>query len=284
MSSIRAALGRTFRPLATVVAGTALLVACSNTTPGPSGVATAASRAPVASQAGPAASAPPTSLRVAPSAPCSPGRTGTVCIAPGRYVLDDGLSPGIVTIDVPAGWFEWDPGGGSEGLLVDRGSDAPNGSGWGLLFTPIGNVSRDPCDAKKGSLPSNATAGDVVAVMARWPGFTATTTPRPVAIGGVAGEMIGLTYTNDPLKCSVATIWTTPSGTPIDAYPMVADPSRPAQFRILDVRGSLLAIRTTDYPELSPFEIEQGVRADPNRHVADELALRAMVNSIQFTP
>jgi len=53
---------------------------------------------------------------------------------------------------------------------------------------------------------------------------------------------------------------------------------------ILDVNGTLLGIRTTDYPEASPFESEQGVRPDPTRHVADQVQLRAMVNSIRITP
>jgi hypothetical protein len=223
------------------------------------------------------------SLRVAPGAPCHPGGTGTNCIAPGRYVLDAGLIPGTITLDVQPGWFEWDPGGGSEGLLVDRGSDAPDGSGWGLLFTPIGNVSVDPCDAQKGLLRSTATVDDVVAAIGSWPGFTTTTRPESISIDGFSGKLIELTSAKDPSRCA-GSIWTTPSGTPIDAYPMVATPSRPAQFRILDVNGKLLGIRTTDYPDVSPFESEQGVRPDPKRHVDDQEQLRAMVSSIQITP
>ena len=49
-----------------------------------------------------------------------------------------------------------------------------------------------------------------------------------------------------------------------------------------DVNGQLVGIRTTDYPDISPFEAEQGVKADPKRHVADQVALRAMVDSIEI--
>jgi hypothetical protein len=223
------------------------------------------------------------SLRVAPGAPCRPGGSGTECIEPGRYVLDAGLVPGTVTIDVPAGWFEWDVGGGSEGLLVDGGTDAPDGSGWGLLFAPIGQVPLDPCDPKKGSLPSSATVDDVVTAMDRWPGFTLSGRPAPIAIDEFSGKRIELRFTGKPIDCPVSAVLRTPLGAAIDAYPMVADPSRPAQFWILDLNGTLLAIRTTDYPDVSPFEAEQGVRPNPKRHAADQLALQAMLDSIKIT-
>ena len=238
--------------------------------------------APASSAAAPAGSAAPLSLRVAPGAPCHGDGVGTSCIAPGRYALDDPLIRGTITFDVPAGWFEWDPGSGSEGVLVDGGADAPGGSGWGLLFAPIGQVPHDPCDAKKGSLPSSASVDEVVTAMDSWPGFSATGRPHPITIDGFSGQAIELAFTKKAASCSNSYIWTTPSGGPIDAYPMVAEPSRPAQFRILDVNGQLLGIRTTDYPDISPFEAEQGVKADPKRHVADQVALRAMVDSIEI--
>jgi len=284
---------RPVRGLATLVAATALLIAaCGSATPSPSGPASA-SGAPAASPAGPgasagsgratpAASASILSLRVAPSAPCQPGGTGDSCIAPGRYELDESLVPGTATIDVPTGWFEWEPGGGSEGLLADGGADAPSGSGWGLLIMGIGRVNLDPCDSTKGSLRGSPTVDDVLHTMASWPGFKATA-PTSVTVGGVPGELIQLTYTGNLSSCIAPTIWTTSSATPIDGYPMVATPSRPAKFLIMNVKGTLLAIRMTDYLEPSPFEIEQGVAQNPTRHQADQPKLQAMLESIQFT-
>jgi hypothetical protein len=284
---------RPVRGLATLVAATALLVvACGSATPSPSSP-TSGSGAPAASPAAPAgsagsgratpaASASILSLRVAPGAPCQPGGTGDSCIAPGRYELDAGLVPGTATIDVPAGWFEWEPGGGSEGLLVDGGTDAPNGSGWGLLIMSIGRVSLDPCDSAKGSLRGTPTVDEMLLTMASWPGFKATA-PTSVTVGGMPGQLIQLTYVGKPSSCIAPAVWTTSSATPIDGYPMVATPSRPAKFVIMNVKGTLLAIRITDYLEPSPFEIEQGVAQNPTRHKADQPKLQAMLDSIRFT-
>ena len=283
MSLLLAARVRTTRTLVTLAFATSMLAACSNATSSPSTVATVPSAAPTTVQsAGPVGSPPLTGLRVAPSAPCEPGGTGSACIAPGRYSLDASLAPRTISLDVPAGWFEWDPGGGSEGLLVNGGADATDGSGWGLLFAPIGEVPMDPCDKGKGA-GSSATAEDVVRTMASWPGFNATT-PEAISVDGFQGKLIELRFTKNVESCSPSWVWTTPSSTPIDTYPMVSDPSRPAQFRILNVNGTLLGIRTTDYPDASPFETEQGVRPDPKRHIDDQVQLRAMVESIRITP
>ena len=60
--------------------------------------------------------------------------------------------------------------------------------------------------------------------------------------------------------------------------------TRPTQFRILEVGDQLLIIRTTDYPQQAPFEEEQGVTSDPTRHVDDQRALHAILDSIRFAP
>jgi hypothetical protein len=120
--------------------------------------------------------------------------------------------------------------------------------------------------------------------MARWPGFGTLGAAESIAIDGYSGKLIGLAYTRKASSCPISALWLTPSGVEMDSYPMVENPSRPAQFRILDVGGKLLGIRTTDYPEPSPFEIEQGVTPDPHRHVQDQTALRSIVESIQITP
>jgi hypothetical protein len=119
--------------------------------------------------------------------------------------------------------------------------------------------------------------------MAKWPGFKVLGAPESITIDGFSGKLIGLAFTKKATSCPTSSIWLTPSGTEIDSYPMVGDPSRPAQFRILDVNGQLLGIRTTDYPEVSPVEADQGVKPDPTRHAADQLALRKIVASIETT-
>jgi hypothetical protein len=300
MALLRPGLVGTTRRLASVVAAATLLTACSNATPSPAVATTAPSAAAAADAstapslapslapsavATPVPSAGPTPLRVAQDVSCAPRSAAEDhCVPAGRYTLDEPLAGETLTIDVPSGWFEWDLGGGSEGLLVAGGADAPGGSGWGILFAPIGQVPRDPCDANKGYLPASATVDDVVGAMAKWPGFKALGTPGSITIDGYSGKLIGLAYTKKAGTCPSSALWLTPSGAEMDSYPMIDDPSRPAQFRILDVGGKLLGIRTTDYPEPSPFELEQGVARDPHRHVQDQTALRSIVESIQIVP
>jgi hypothetical protein len=54
------------------------------------------------------------------------------------------------------------------------------------------------------------------------------------------------------------------------------------QFRILDVGGEILAIRISDFPQPSPFEVRQGIAPDPGRHRAEQQTLRDIVASIRF--
>ena len=97
--------------------------------------------------------------------------------------------------------------------------------------------------------------------------------------------MVELSFTGDTAHCPSGQLWTTPSGMAVDAYPMVGDPTtRPAQLSVFEVGGKLLIIRATDYAGPSPFEVSQGVKNDPTRHAADQLALRSMLSSIRFAP
>ena len=58
--------------------------------------------------------------RQRPTSPCAPADTGKSCLAPGTYQLSGGRGdwPVTVTIDVPAGWFEWGAGAGWDAVLV----------------------------------------------------------------------------------------------------------------------------------------------------------------------
>jgi len=227
-----------------------------------------------------------TSLRAAPVGPCVIVRAGFDCTAPGTYRLDADVVPVPAAIDVPRGWIEWDVGPGTAGVLVDSGTDAPNGSGWGILFSSFGRIRADPCNPAAGFANKDTinTPARVVQVMERWPGFQVST-PQPISIGGYSGFLVEVTSAKGVGECPTASVWETAAGSAIDGYPMAAQLTpRPAQFRILAIAGSLLIIRTTDFPEESPFEDSQGVAANPTRHAADQPALQAILDSLRFAP
>ncbi len=228
--------------------------------------------------------APPMPLSNAPQAACYPGGTPG-CLAPGTYRLTSSTWPAQVTVDVPAGWFQWLPASDFEGVLVDSGPDAPNGSGWGLMFFAVGAVSADPCDPAKGTIKpaQTSTVDGLVAVMTKWPGFKATA-PTPITVDGFSGKLIELTSTLTTATCPSPVLWTTPQGYDLDAYPVVTADKTPhtGRYRIVDVNGTLLVIRTTDFPETAPNEAAQGVALDPTRHASDQVELHQMVDSIRI--
>lgn len=215
-------------------------------------------------------------------APCYEGGEA-VCIAAGTYALNPTTIPGRITVTVPEGWFPFEPGAGAMGLLVDSGADAPGGSGWGPMIAAVKDVRRDPC-ATDGAVFDSAdvdTPAEVAAAMATWPGF-AVTEPEVVTFAGMPGVQVDVTATKDLGACPNPATWSTPL-TWIDGYPMVGGPTpQPATFRILDVGGSLLIIRTPASIGPSPYEAEQGVAADPERHADDLVEMNAILDSIRF--
>src|SRR4051812_43164091 len=96
--------------------------------PLPSPSATLTPTAPAGASDAPVSSG--TELNNAQYRSCGRGGPPISCITAGTYRLGNQLLRTAVTIDVPKGWFEWDPGTGTEGLLVDR-PDAAQGTGWG---------------------------------------------------------------------------------------------------------------------------------------------------------
>lgn len=226
-------------------------------------------------------------LRSARPVPCYPEATRNDCIAPGRYTLTGTVWPAAISFDVPVGWFTYFPGAGHEGVLVDSGPDAPDGSGWGVMFSVVGEVRRDPCDVDAGTFAPDEvdSAAELAAAIAAWPGFEATS-PVEVTVDGTSGLLVEATSTRTDADCSRQTIWLTPGFTPVDAYPMVGAPDvrRPAVFRILEVGDGLLVIRTTEFGDRSPHEAGQGVEPDASRHAADLVELQAIVDSIQLEP
>jgi hypothetical protein len=207
-------------------------------------------------------------------------------LALGTYRLSGDVWPGEITLDVPAGWFEWLPytdHDAYDALLVDAGTG--NGSGWGLEFNLVGAVAKDPCDPAKGTYrrADTSTVNGLVAAMTRWPGFKATAPVRTV-VGGYSGQLVELTSTRTDTDCPNGSVWTIPQGGTVNAYPMVGSRGpapRPGTFRIVDVRGTLLVIRTTDFPDTSPNELAQGIADDPTRHAADLVAMHRILDSIR---
>ncbi len=226
-------------------------------------------------------------LSSALSAACYPEATRRDCIAPGTYSLTGTIWPAEISLDVPAGWFTYFPGAGYEGVLVDSGPDAPEGSGWGVMFSVIGSVSRDPCNDDAGTYAPEKvdTALELAAAIAAWPGFESSE-PVEVTVAGSSGLLVEVTSARAEADCPGQVIWLTPASTPVEAYPMVGAPDvrRAATFRILEVGDQLLAIRTTEFGDISPHEANQGVAPDPSRHEADLVELQAILDSIRIEP
>lgn len=226
----------------------------------------------------------PVPIEQAVLAPCYEGGDGGGCIAPGTYALPSTI-PGRITFTVPEGWFPFEPGAGAAALIVDSGPDAPGGSGWGAMISSVVDVRRDAC-AVDGAVFDPAevdTPAKVAAAMGTWPGF-AVTDPVAITFAGASGVQVDVSATKDLGTCSTPATWSTADGTWIDGYPMVSDAStsEPATFRILDVDGELLIIRTPASIGTSPYEAGQGVAADPERHAADLIEMEAILDSIRL--
>lgn len=233
----------------------------------------------------PAATASPLVLLFnAPLETCP--ETDGECLAPGRYAFGAGW-PGDMSVAVPEGWFDFHPGGGSASFLVDR-SPAANGSGWGIVMSKVGTVSRNPCDPEASfySAPLVDTPGKLAAAMADWPGFEVSS-PEAITIAGRAGVQLEISSTLKTADCRSPVLWITPNGTSMDAYPMITDQDvaggYPAEYRIVDVDGSLVAIMTPGLTQTSPFEEQQGIARDPDRHAADAVEMQAILDSIEIS-
>jgi hypothetical protein len=269
---------------AAVVVAVALGVVFINRNDDQSGAAgvPAASPTPVES---PAASAALIELPNANQVSC-PGITGApLCIEPGRYQLGDSeIWPAVVSFDVPENWWYFDNGNGSAGLLVQT-DDVQNGSGWGIIFNTIGEVSRDPCDRSAGRFAPDEvdTASEFAAAVAAWPGFETT---DPVAISDLGYPGVEITVTSAPQNedCVGSEMFKTASSASIDTYPMVnaQNRSHATQFRIFETEQGLLLVAAMNFPEPSPHEENNGIPFDPERHVDHQVEMDAILDSIRI--
>jgi hypothetical protein len=109
--------------------------------------------------------------------------------------------------------------------------------------------------------------------------------PAPTVVSGYSGQLVELTSTRTETDCPSGSVWTIPQGKSVNAYPMVGarGKARAGTFRIVDVDGTLLVIRTTGFPDTSPNELAQGIPDDPTRHAADQVAMQQILDSIKIT-
>ena len=210
----------------------------------------------------------------APMAPCSISATGApACIKPGTYTLSspadwpshDQLrrARGLVGLVAPASSFD--------GVLVDaRASSARGRLGLGRhvhdgrrrLPRPVRSDGPDVRVTAMSTRPRSS--------LPRWRRGPGSMRRPPCRSRSMAptGVLVELTSTKTPqaVPGREASSGRPGGGTLVDPYPTVgADGQRrPGQFRILDVGGKLLVIRTTDFPDPSPFEVDQGCGARPD--------------------
>jgi hypothetical protein len=234
---------------------------------------------------GPTASGEDPTLQNAPAASC-PGITDRLlCLEPGTYQLGStALWPAVVTFDVPENWWYYEGSTALVGVLVQT-EDAVDGSGWGVTFSTVGTVSRDPCRRSAGKIAPDEvdTASELAAAMTAWPGFEATLS-RPVY--GQAYPGVAITLLSGPRAedCPDNLMFTTAASGPVDAYPLVNQQGRPheTEFRIFEIEGELLVVAAMNFPETSPFEEDNGVPFDPTRHVEHQVEMDAILDSIEL--
>ena len=242
----------------------------------------AASPSPEPTQA--ATSPSPAGLIRIYQAPLVPCGDPAGCLAPGTYLLDPFDVPGDLSLEVPEGWWPYRDGGGATGLLVDGGPEAPSGSGWGIMVSPVADVRKDPCDASAGMFPPDEvdTPQELAEAFASWPAFEVVAS-EAINIGGVTGVKVVL-ETRESLGTCSAQLWQTGHSHYVDAYPLgKADPGEySVTFHILDVDPELVVVRSTDSAQTSPWELSQGVEPDPDRHAEHVTQQRAIIDSIRF--
>ena len=256
---------------------------------GPSTTPSESPRPAISPSVGPSAAASipagPTMLALGTLVPCDGGDTGKGCLAPGTYQLTGGpdVWPATVTVDLPAGWFEYLGGTGWDAVLVNGGADMNyGGSGWGVGFTTVGDVYRDACDPSKGKIPAAQvnTPQKLADAIAAWPGFTETA-PHPITVDGHAGLELTLSRTTEKTGCS-GDSWRTASNEAVDGYPFASGPKYRTIIRIIDTGRGLLTMRAMDFPDTSPFELSGGVAQSATRHAADRPELHAILDSVRI--
>ena len=209
-------------------------------------------------------------------------------IPPGEYYLDLPVYPARIEFEVPDGWFYFSDMNSTTDstvhtLVVDSlDTGAANGSAWGISFTVIDDVQVDPCDTNAGTMDASVTesADSLAEAFSSWPGFPPTSV-EDVTVSGFSGKRVEIT--RDEGACDSSVMFTTPSFYQFGAQFSSSEPVV-NQFTLLDVEGSVLVIWTTDYPGTSEFEEDGGAPPDPQAHVADQVELHDILDSIVLQP
>lgn len=197
----------------------------------------------------------------------------------GDYYLDISAYPGRIDVSVPEGWRYFFSGTTPQAsdlhaILVDsQDIAAPNLSEWGTAFSVLNKVQVDPCNPAAGTMDPSVTesAETLATAIESWTDLS----PKvdDVTVGGLPGKRIELSSTCE------AKLFDSPYGFVFNIHP-VANP----QFTFLDVGGSVLVIWTTDFPQTTQNEVDNGVAPDPEAHVADQVQLHAILDSLVITP
>lgn len=155
----------------------------------------------------------------------------------------------------------------------------PRDSGWGITFAMVGEVYLDPCQADAGTVePAVAdSAQGLVSTFTSLPGFGSTA--EPAMVGGYPAY--------DPATCISPVLFTTPLHGSIAPRP--GSNTHAFQLLVVDVDGTPLVIRLTDYPESSEFADNLRPEDPPYPHSDTEWAtaqakLPAILGSVQITP
>ena len=197
----------------------------------------------------------------------------------GDYYLDISAYPARIDFSVPDGWWYYWSGSLPQSsdvhaILVDSQDIAgPNESAWGIAFGVVNTVRVDPCKKSAGYMDRSVTesAETLVTALETWTDFSPTV--EDVTVGGLAGKRVEFTATCE------GELFTTPA-----AFVFGTSPAENPQFTFLDVGGSVFVIWTTDFPQTTQLEVDNGASPDPEAHVADQLQLRDIVDSLVITP
>lgn len=198
-------------------------------------------------------------------------------LTPGAYQIDQPY-PWRIVFEMPAGWAAVPVSADALGVVVHS-----HDTGWGVVFALVGTVSVDPCRPEAGMLDASVSqsADALVNAFTSWPGFTTTT--QETTIAGYPATRIELTRAYDPASCPNALLFQTPFYGEI--RPAWGSVSHLFQLTVIDVNGTPLVLRTTDYPETS--EAMDALGLYPHNAAiwaSAETQMQAILDSIQITP
>ena len=202
-------------------------------------------------------------------------------LAGGTYLLEEPY-PAEITFDVPGKWTAVPVA--ADGLGV--GPEQPD-SGWGITFALVGEVLADPCLPDGATLDASVaeSAEAMAAAIASWPGFTSSA--EQMTVGGYPATQIELTRTYDPATCANPVLFRTPLAGRIEPRP--GGVSHLFQLIVLDIDGTPLVIRTTDYPESTEHADSMVAGGYPypasaTHWMTAQTELRTILESITITP